>query len=62
MACVQVFLQGGRIAFVVSPDFDQNMTAVRVYNTGSRSGLAANATVHSMRCGWASSLPMPKGL
>ena len=29
---IEVFLQGGRIAFVVSPAFDANMTAVRLFN------------------------------
>jgi hypothetical protein len=37
MACVvvvarRVFLQGGRIAFVISPAFDHTMTAVRLFN------------------------------
>eukprot|EP01046_Picozoa_sp_COSAG06_P018845 COSAG06_NODE_1323_length_9859_cov_3.820082_8_plen_71_part_00 len=28
----RVFLQGGRIAFVISPAFDHTMTAVRLFN------------------------------
>lgn len=29
---IEVFLQGGRLAFVVSPAFDANMTAVRLFS------------------------------
>ena len=29
---IEVFLQGGRIAFVVAPDYDPTMTAVRLFN------------------------------
>ena len=29
---IEVFLQGGRIAFVVSPAYDPTMTAVRLFN------------------------------
>jgi hypothetical protein len=29
---IEVFLQGGRIAFVVSPAYDRRMTAVRLFN------------------------------
>ena len=60
---IEVFLQGGRIAFVVAPAFNATTTAVRLFNGygGGRTELVANVTVHGMGCGWATDLPKPRG-
>jgi hypothetical protein len=61
---IEVFLQGGRIAFVVSPAYNPTMTAVRLFNGyGSQTNgtaLVANVSVHGMACGWSDELPQPR--
>ena len=60
---IEVFIQGGRIAFVVAPAFNATTTAVRLFNGygGGRTELVANVTVNGMGCGWATDLPKPRG-
>ena len=55
---VEVFVQGGRGAFVAASNFSASLASVHLLNRGSA---AVNATVSAfgMGCGWSAALPVP---
>ena len=57
---IELFAQGGRGALVAADRiFTLTKTSVHLYNTGPRR-VSVNASLFSMACGWADSLPKPK--
>ena len=61
---IEVFLMGGRAAFVShTAEFNSSRAAVRLHNRnqgGAAAPIVAEVAVHGMGCGWAAELPRPR--
>lgn len=58
---VEVFVQGGRGAFVAASNFSLEHASVHLVNDGAMS-VEAHVNASGMACGWASELPTPRQL
>ena len=58
---VEVFVQGGRGAFVAASNFSLDHASVHLVNDGATS-VEARVNASGMACGWASELPTPRQL
>ena len=56
---VEVFVQGGRGAFVAVSNFSETLASVHLLNRGA-APVHANVSAYGMGCGWAAILPVPK--
>lgn len=57
---IEVFVQGGRGAFVAASNFSLDHASVHLVNGGAVA-VATNVSAFGMGCGWAGSLPAPRG-
>ena len=57
---VDVFVQGGRGAFVAASNFSKELSSVHLVNEGAVA-VQATASAWGMGCGWAAQLPPPSG-
>ena len=57
---VDVFVQGGRGAFVAASNFSKELSSVHLVNEGAVA-VQATASAWGMGCGWAAQLPSPSG-
>ena len=55
---VEVYVQGGRGAFVVAANYSVANASVHLVNRG-RVPVVANVSAWQMECGWAAQLPTP---
>jgi hypothetical protein len=55
---VEVFVQGGRAAFVAASNFSVGRASVHLVNDGAVA-VAATVNASGMGCGWANALPLP---
>ena len=55
---VEVFIQGGRGAFVAASNFSVSEASVHLVNQGV-AAVEANVSAWGMGCGWAAELPLP---